>query len=799
MNRLMFIVVLAGCMTGLGITVSASVIHVPGDSATIQAGINGASTGDTVLVADGTYTGVGNRDLDFMGKNIVLKSQNGPEVTIIDCQGDSLDEHFGIILENGEDTTATIEGFTITNSYVIEWKSGAIWMKDASATVRNCVVTGNHGKGIYHDFALNRTFLLYDSKINNNSGTGFWSEAWITIVSGCEISFNGQYGMNWSSWNKLELSDCLFEGNADDGLFIWTSGPDFHVYNCTFVGNGNGMSYEWNFPKSGDGTAGTSRVTCVIENCLFAYNDNAGLSSYHFPFSINVHCNNAYGNGTADYDLHLDEPTDTANNISLHPLFCDTASGDYTIDAISPCAATSPLNPCATLIGRYDVGCALVPDTDGDGIGDDGDNCPLVYNPGQEDTDGDGIGDSCDVEIVWYVKADGSGDAPTIQAAVDSASDGDTVLVAAGTYTGVGNRAIDLSGKVLVVISESGAGSTTVDCEAVPGAAFLVVTGEDSLTVIDGFTITGALGGYDTGAVVCRSASPTIRNCIITQNECYGFMGDHSSAIIENCVLSHNNSDGVYAFAAYPPIRITGCEVSNNLYNGVFSAWHGMLEMSDCLVTNNGEHGLLILTFAEEYHVTNCTFVGNKYGMTFWFNYPKGSSVQPTFDSAAVMNCIFAFNEDKGLTLDQTFEISAIARCNNSYGNPGGDYEFGILDTTISFANLSLHPLFCDTAIGDFTIAEESPCAPANNSCGVLMGVFGTACKCCQEPGDVDHSGGVDAGDLTYLVAYLFQGGPPPPCPEEGDVDGSGTMDVGDLTFLVAYLFQGGGPPLPCP
>ena len=69
---------------------------------------------------------------------------------------------------------------------------------------------------------------------------------------------------------------------------------------------------------------------------------------------------------------------------------------------------------------------------------------------------------------------------------------------------------------------------------------------------------------------------------------------------------------------------------------------------------------------------------------------------------------------------------------------------------------------------------------------------------CCNKRGDVDDSGGIDVGDLTYLVAYLFQGGPAPPCPEEGDVDGSGGIDVGDLTYLVAYLFQGGPAPPPC-
>ncbi|MEW5994065.1 MAG: hypothetical protein AB1744_06680 [Candidatus Zixiibacteriota bacterium] len=57
--------------------------------------------------------------------------------------------------------------------------------------------------------------------------------------------------------------------------------------------------------------------------------------------------------------------------------------------------------------------------------------------------------------------------------------------------------------------------------------------------------------------------------------------------------------------------------------------------------------------------------------------------------------------------------------------------------------------------------------------------------------------------DLTYLVAYLFQGGAAPPCIEEANVDGiigpGGPIDVADLTYLVAYLFQGGPAPAPCP
>jgi hypothetical protein len=63
----------------------------------------------------------------------------------------------------------------------------------------------------------------------------------------------------------------------------------------------------------------------------------------------------------------------------------------------------------------------------------------------------------------------------------------------------------------------------------------------------------------------------------------------------------------------------------------------------------------------------------------------------------------------------------------------------------------------------------------------------------------VGPGGAVDVGDLTYLVAFLFQGGPEPIPLASGDMDCDvlfETPNVGDLTYLVAYLFQGG--PEPC-
>ncbi len=65
--------------------------------------------------------------------------------------------------------------------------------------------------------------------------------------------------------------------------------------------------------------------------------------------------------------------------------------------------------------------------------------------------------------------------------------------------------------------------------------------------------------------------------------------------------------------------------------------------------------------------------------------------------------------------------------------------------------------------------------------------------------GSIDNN--ITVADLTYLIQYIWNSGPPPPCPDEANINGSpnNSISVADVTYLVAFLFNSGIPPAACP
>ncbi len=133
--------------------------YVPTQYATIQDAIDASSDGEAVIVADGIYTGLGNRDIDFMGKGITVRSENGPENCIINCQGTEIEPHRGFYFHSGEDGNSVADGFTITGGYAGPSSDehhgcgGGLYCKQSCPSITNCTFKDNRaewgGAGAY--------------------------------------------------------------------------------------------------------------------------------------------------------------------------------------------------------------------------------------------------------------------------------------------------------------------------------------------------------------------------------------------------------------------------------------------------------------------------------------------------------------------------------------------------------------------------------------------------------------------------------------------------------------------------
>jgi len=206
------------------VSVSANTRLVPTEYASIQAAIDDSCDTDIVIVANGTYTGPGNQDIDFKGKAITVRSRNGPENCIIDCNSGENNEHIGFILCRGETNDSLLEGFTITNGYT--WRfcgmfsctMGGIICVNSSPTIKNCIIKNNTGAGIWCQYS---SAVIENCTISNNrdilEGNGINCSDSNLIISNCEITYNECRGISGVQ-SSVIVKDCNIQGNMEEGI-----------------------------------------------------------------------------------------------------------------------------------------------------------------------------------------------------------------------------------------------------------------------------------------------------------------------------------------------------------------------------------------------------------------------------------------------------------------------------------------------------------------------------------------------------------------------------------------------------
>ena len=327
------------CVLVLAGTASASMIHVdddatydpgPGDPMAsdpdedgsaahpfdaIQEGIDAALPGDEVVILDGTYTGDGNRDLDFGGKDITVRSMSGdPTTCVVDCQASEADPHRGFYFHSGETSASVVRGLTITGGYVTVGtpggtNGGGVYCSDSSPTLADNRIINNtaghtytsyaQGAGVYY---ANASPLITGCTISGNTatcefasrGAGLYCLNTYATVRGCTItdnlavgdSFDGcpwvSGGGVYSTEGHLNMQGCTISDNVVDssGFHSDGSGGGVHckagtITDCTITDN---SCNAWSSFGGGVYSSNTTLTRCIIRENSAPGNASEALS-----------------------------------------------------------------------------------------------------------------------------------------------------------------------------------------------------------------------------------------------------------------------------------------------------------------------------------------------------------------------------------------------------------------------------------------------------------------------------------------------------------------------------------------
>ena len=288
------------------------------DFLTIQEGMTAAVSGDTVVVAPGTY--LISSHIVYDGKEVVLMSDEGPQTTIIDCQTSTRAVYW-----DGEGPGARFQGFTIQNGYAAY--GGALHCRGGSSPkISNCVIRSCGAERGGAIWMHSSSPTISDCRILDCSGSEFGGGVYSYYSSG-------------ATFERLVLG--RNSGGSGGGMFVWGGTPN--IANCTFFRN-----------SAPDGGAIHCRGSAPnITRCILAFSSSGkGIACEESAMPVVTHCD-IFGNAAGD------DPCGTLNeHIDIDPLFCGMDSaGDIALCANSPCLPIVGHNPWAELLGASDAVC----------------------------------------------------------------------------------------------------------------------------------------------------------------------------------------------------------------------------------------------------------------------------------------------------------------------------------------------------------------------------------------------------------------------------------------------------------
>jgi len=292
----------------------------------------------------------------------------------------------------------------------------------------------------------------------------------------------------------------------------------------------------------------------------------------------------------------------------------------------------------------------------------------------------------------------GAHDVATIQAGIDAAAEGDTVLVAPGEY--VITEPITFRGKAIAVRSEVGRDETAIrmSTPADPKSASVVVfkNNETTASVLEGFTITGGGGSWlnpdatgDGGGIAFHASSGTLRNCTVVQNQaeyCAGgvLCWDNSMTIITNCIITENRAGeagGAVFCGTNSSMTMDNCVITGNstaIIGGGLICWDDSLAtLTGCTIVENSADvagGGVFGGPNSSITMIHCTIMGN--------TTQDGGGVYCRSGSEGMLtNCIVAGNTATraggGIALANQGTFAFFGNC-IIWGNTAGEWGGGI-------------------------------------------------------------------------------------------------------------------------